>query len=402
MKGKPYYAADRHRWRVGWWDEKVKKFRLIDKYNGNYMPCTAFEKEKNGQYRLDGKERFIPDKEKCQGYKLAQKLLALIQGRWEQAQRGECTFRIEEFTKKGWTDVIPYFEKWLETKAKKKPATYKGYKSYFKNWIKPFFETHPIQLHEVQLDTLDKLLDSIELSGKGKHNVMMCFHVFLDYAWRAKRIFEMPPFPKKEDYEIVEPTITWLPSERQISVLDAIPDEHQPIFWFLKYHLRRPAEACALHKCDYDTINKVFIIRRSISARTLINSTKTGKEHVIPCHSNMIPLIDYLAQQPGDFMFQNPRARKEGRRYTNESLNTVWKDAREKVGETIDLYSGLKHSSCSQFINEQGMALSDLQTITDHARLDSVEKYAKTEVARKRELMEAGAGKLSSLLRLVK
>lgn len=48
------------------------------------------------------------------------------------------------------------------------------------------------------------------------------------------------------------------------------------------------------------------------------------------------------------------------------------------------------------------MALSDLQTITDHARLDSVEKYAKTEVARKRELMEAGAGKLSSLLRLVK
>ncbi|MBT4200554.1 hypothetical protein, partial [Desulfobacula sp.] len=91
-----------------------------------------------------------------------------------------------------------------------------------------------------------------------------------------------------------------------------------------------------------------------------------------------------------------------GKRYTNESLNTIWKDACKKAGENIDMYSGLKHSSCSQFINEQGMALSDLQTITDHARLDSVNKYAKTEVARKRELMEAGSEKLSGLLRLVK
>ena len=32
--------------------------------------------------------------------------------------------------------------------------------------------------------------------------------------------------------------------------------------------------------------------------------------------------------------------------------------------------------------------MSDLQTITDHARLDSVKRYAKTELARKRELIE--------------
>jgi integrase len=401
MKGKPYYASDRNRWRVGWWDEKAKKWRLIDKYNGNYMPCTAF-KMNAGQILLNEKNKPIPDKDKCQGYKLALKLLALIQGRWEQANRGECTFRIEEFTKRDWTDVIPYFKKWLGTKEKKKPATYKGYKSYFKNWIKPFFESYPVQIHEIQLDTLDKLLDSLKLSGKGKHNVMMCFHAFLDYAWRSKRIFEIPPFPKKEDYEIVQPTITWLPSDRQIAIIKEIPEIHQPIFWFLKYHLRRPAEACALHKCDYDLINKVFTIRRSISARKLINSTKTNKEHIIPCHSNMVPLIDYLAQQSGDFMFQNSRARKNGKRYTNESLNIIWKTACKTLGEDIDLYSGLKHSSCSQFINEQGMALSDLQTITDHARLDSVERYAKTEVARKRELMEAGSVKLSGLLRLVK
>ena len=251
------------------------------------------------------------------------------------------------------------------------------------------------------LDTLDELLDSITLSGKGKHNVMMCFHAFMDFAWRSRRIFEIPPFPKKEDYGLVEPTIKWLPSERQIAIIEAIPEEHQPIFWFLKYHLRRPSEACALHKCDYDFINKIFIIHRGVSARTVMNSTKTGKEHIIPCHSNMIPLIDYLSQLPGDYMFQNPSARMEGKRYHGESLNRLWKEACKKTGETIDLYSGLKHSSCSQYINEQGMSLSDLQIITDHARIDSVHKYAKTEVARKREMMEAGKGSIKSLLRLI-
>lgn len=431
------------RWVISWsWKGRVYK---IARYKGRFMHQAHLNKLKD------------------HGFETAKKLLGQMQGDVENG-----TFRIEKYTDKGWTDIIPYFEKWLESKSDMKPATYKGYRSYFKNWIKPFFKAHPVQLHEIQLDTLTALLrfimnglsdkqttpdpktdlilkahaetglkspslskyilknydqkiseswirrilanngkpgnpdkDSRKNIGKSALNIMSCFHAFMDFAWRSRRIFEVPPFPKKGAYRIVEPTIKWLPSDRQIAILEAIPDEHQPIFWFLKYHLRRPSEACALHKCDYDTFNKVFTIRRSISARILEDSTKTNKEHVIPCHSNLIPLIDYLANQPGDFMFQNSRARRGNKRYTNESLNRIWKAACKKTGETIDMYSGLKHSSCSQFVNEQGMALSDLQTITDHARLDSVHKYAKTEVARKRELMESGAGKLSGLLRLV-
>lgn len=409
----------------------------------------------------------IRNKYKDPYFAMAEKLLAQMQG---DAENG--VFRIEKYLGTGWTDVIPFFEKWLKEKEKKKPATYKGYVSYFKTWIKPFFQAHPVQLHEIRLDTLMDLLNFIlegladkqefpnektclilktalenpgikspsltrliekhhgqkiseswirrilkqqEYEPKGKpqrsknigktaSNIMSCFHGFMDYAWRSDRIPEVPPFPKKEDYGLREKTIKWLPSDRQIAIIEAIPEEHQPIFWFLKYHLRRPAEACALHKCDYDQFNKVFTIRRSISARQLVDSTKTGKEHVIPCHSNMIPLIDYLAQQSGEFMFHNPRARNEDKAYNLEALGRLWKKACLATGEDIDMYSGLKHSSCSQYINEQGMALSDLRTITDHARLDSVEKYAKTEVARKRQLMEAGNNKavLAGLLRLVK
>ena len=367
MKGSIHFNKDRQQWRIAFrWNGKRYN---ISRYKGRLMAKTH------------------PDNRRDQGYIDANRLLAQMQGDVENG-----VFRIEKYTGIAYTDVIDYFEQWLTTKAKKRPATLKGYRSYFNNWIRPFFEAHPVQLHEIQLDTLDALLDFIALGPKGKHNVMMCFHSFLDYCWRSRRIPEIPPFPKKEDYGLVIPSIKWIPEARQMAIIDAIPERHRPIFLFLKYHVRRPAEACALHKIDYNIFDKSFIIRRSISARKLVDSTKTHAEHIIPCHSAMIPVIEKLIhkQTESPFLFCNYRARKDGKRYTNESLNTLWRYACEAVGESIDLYSGLKHSTMSQYINEKGLSLSDVQDISDHARIESVRRYAKTEIARKRALMETG------------
>lgn len=352
------------RWIVGWWDgEKQHK---ITRYEGMPMYHESYAKQ----------------------------LLAEMRAEWRNHQKGLCAFRIDKWTGKAYTDVIEYFEAWLKTKEKKKPATVKGYRSYFRCWIKPFFQKYPVMLHEIQLDTLDKLLDFIRLSGKGKHNVMMCFHTFMDYAWRSRRIPEMPPFPKREDYSIIEPTIKWLPEERQMAIINAIPEIHRPIFLWLKYHLRRPSEACALKWEDYDEINRVFIIRRSVSSRKIVESTKTGAEHYLPCHKEFEAPLRNLGRNIGGFIFTNPKAREPGKRYTNESLNNIWKKACKKAEESIDLYSGLKHSSCSQYINEKGLSISELQIITDHKRLDSVRRYAKVEVSRKRALMERGTLKV--------
>ena len=324
--------------------------------------------------------------------RIAQKCLSVIQGDYENYLAGLGAFRIEKYTGKGWTDVIEFFEDWLKVKAKKKPATVKGYRSYFKCWIKPFFKQHPVMLHEINLAVLDRMLDFVDLTGKGKSNVMNCFHAFMDYAWRSEKIPEMPPFPKKEDYGIVEPTIRWLTTERQMAIISAIPEEHKPIFLWLKYHFRRPAEACALMVEDYDRINSVFVIRRSISARKIVSSTKTNTEHVIPCDVRYKPTADCISKDKVGHFFTNPLARRNSKRYTNESLNNIWRKACKKAGEKIDLYSGLKHSSCSQLVNEKGMALSDVQDLTDHARLDSVKRYAKVGLAKKRALMDRAAG----------
>lgn len=331
--------------------------------------------------------------------KTAQKCLSLIQGRWEDHLAGRCLFRIEEFTGKGWTDVVEFYEHWLKdvVEPRRKPATVKGYTSYLRKWIRPFFREHPVRLHEIQLDTLNALLNHLKkggLTGKGAQNVVMALHSMMDYAHRSKRIPELPAFPKKEDYGIVDPTFQWLWENQQLEVIEAIPEIHRPPFLWLKYHYRRPGEACALFKTDYDWINDAFWVRRSISDRQLVDSTKTGKAHYVPCHSKFTDIARQLLKRDpwSPFLFVNPRSRKnaEGGRYTSESLNKLWKRACKKLGVSIRLYHGLKHSSCTQFINEKGGSDSELQMLTDHARLDSVTKYRMVGLQRKRELMERG------------
>lgn len=243
---------------------------------------------------------------------------------------------------------------------KRKPATIKGYWSYYRCWIAPFFEAQNVRLHEIDAHVLNKFLNYIDLSGKGKYNVVNCLQSMMDYAWRSKRIKEKPPFPKRADYNLVDPVIKWLPEERQIKIIEAIPEIHQPIFWWLKYHLRRPSEACALKWEDYDEINEVFIIKRSISARKEVESTKTGNIHVIPCHPLFHRIIRRLQRRLGCHVFQNLHARRRSKRYTNESLNTIWNRACRQMGESINLYSGLKHSSCSQYVNERGLSIYEL------------------------------------------
>jgi len=359
MSGSIHRRKDSGAWFVIWYDRKTKKTVKIYRYKG----------------------------EKIWKKRTALKLLGQMQGAVENG-----TFVLERYTKQGWTNIIPLLENWLiNTKKNITPATYKGYKSYIKNHIKPYFKKKPeLMLHDIQLDILTDFMNGLQLQPKGKLNVMYCLHAFLDYAKRSRRIVAMPSFPKKQAYQLEKPKIKWLPEARQLNILKKIPKEHKPIFYFLKYHLRRPAEAMALKREDYDREKHVFTICRSISDRQVINKTKTGEIHTIPCVKDFEPFIDIEIEKAiiSEFFFTCLSSRNKGKRYSHSILSRIWKNACKRAGEDIDLYSGLKHSSCSQFVNEKGLSESELQMITDHARLESVRRYAKTEVKRKKELLE--------------
>ena len=171
MKGTVFFMKDRNRWAVSWPREAGRGAHVITRYKGE----------------------FIYDR------RIAHKLLAMVQSDWENYRAGIGPFRIEKYTGKGYTDVCEFYERWMVevVEPTRKPATIKGYRSYMENWIRPFFETRPMMLHEVQLDTLHQLLGTIHLTGKGRLNVMMALHAMMDYAWRSRRIPEVPPFPKR-------------------------------------------------------------------------------------------------------------------------------------------------------------------------------------------------------------
>jgi len=222
----------------------------------------------------------------------------------------------------------------------------------------------------------------------------------LDHAWRSEVIPQIPPFPKKKAYRIKTPKIEWISEERQLRIINAIPRDQRAIFLFLKYHYRRPSEACAMLKTDYDVFNQIFTIQRTLSSRKMVDSTKTDDEHPVPCHPEFLPWINEclnpkarpLTRRPEEvasspFFFVNPLGwYKKGKRFSNDALNRIWRDACHKVGEDIDLYSGLKHSSCTQAFVEHGMSKSEIQTLTGHKRIDSVDKYTGGNIEKQKAL----------------
>ena len=153
--------------------------------------------------------------------------------------------------------------------------------------------------------------------------------------------------------------------------------------------MRRPSEAAALHRCDYDKEQDAFIIRRTFSNKQLVQHTKTHKIHIIPCHSEFKKIMKQMPIRiDSQYFFVNPRGKLTGKHYTLEAMEGIWNKACEKVGEDINMYSGLKHSSCSQYINEKHYSLDQVQMLTDHASRESVKKYASVQLDEKRRLME--------------
>jgi integrase len=369
MNGSISYDKDRAQYCVNWYQGKTFKIR---RYKGEFM----YDR------------------------RIAEKCLALIQGRYEQYQKGLCDFRIEEFTGKGWSNTLEFYREWMKDVVEpgRKPNTIKGYWSYYKNWIEPFFKEYPVMLHEIQIDTLTKLKNYIKLEPKGKYNVINALHCMMDYAHRAKKISAIPPFPKKGEYSLKKPDIKYLSSSQQDKIFNEIPERIRPIFLFLKYHYRRPSEACALQWRDYDEINNAFVIRRTFSNKKLVESTKTNAIHTIPCDDRFSAILieikkahDSSAGKGTDFIFKNPIARKEGKHFDLNSLDRAWDKACKKAGvEGIDLYQGTKHTACVKFINEDGGSIDDLQALTDHANRNSLYHYTFVGLERKRQLMRQG------------
>jgi integrase len=359
-------------------DVKVPYWIVHWSHQGKVYKISKYLGESDPMYQRH------PDKTRDIGYKKAEKLRSQMQA---DVERG--VFRIEKYIGEYQTDVIPYMEQWLEDRRPNlTPGGYIKYRTAVRNYLIPFFIDNPVMLHEIRYDTLHKLLNWIPGSGKHKKNVVDTLRCCLKFAWKSERILAVPPFPEIKLYDIRKGAPEWLPKDRFMNVLKHIPKEHQPFFMWLYLHLRRPGEAMALRKEDYDPNQDVFLIRRGVSNGQVVDRTKTGDIHTIPCHS---AFKTYMASMPtsfGPYFFTCSESKSDGKRYTGKLYRKYWKEACAKAGEDIDVYRGTKTSRASQMVNEEGVNMSDLQIAGDWASISSVASYARANVARKREILE--------------
>jgi hypothetical protein len=339
---------------------------------------------------------------------MANRLLSIIQGDYE--RRNTVPFKLSKYKSKtksksksgqGITDFINlYIEKGADHMA---PGGSSSAISRLRTWVIPFFEPMGILLHEISTEKLLQLAISIPRAHKTRKNVLYDFKACLDYAVITGKLKACPQMPKQKFYKKKgditpeEKTIETIPRWKQFQILAAIPVVDQPLFvWLMTHPGRRPAEAYALHKESYNAVTDSFEISYNISDRELVEKPKNGR-FIAACSDHFRPLLARCLATPGPYMFYNPRARRDGKRYSDDTANRIWTAACKKIGFTkiekgkqvaaISLYNGVKHSTMDYFLNDLGLNQFDLMGLTGHKSLKSIHHYARVNLQKQARLL---------------
>jgi hypothetical protein len=334
---------------------------------------------------------------------MAVRLLHIIQGDYE--RRDDVPFKLSKYKGTGGTDVVDFINQYIkEGMGHMKPGARKSATSRLKNWVIPFFQPMNILLHEITIGRLIDLAKFPPLSFKTRKNILYDFKACLEYAFVKEKIPFRPSVPKQKFYKMAsdvaaeDDIIETIPRWKQTDIVDAIPVEDQPLFlWLMSQPGRRPVEAYGLHKSSYKSITDSFTIKYNISDRTLVKCPKNGRFKA-KCSDLFRPMLMRCLNTPGKFMFVNPRARRPGGRYSDDTANRIWFKACKKIGFTklddngkevagISLYNGLKHSTMDYFLNDLDLIETQLMSLTGHKNIQSIRHYARMNLKSQAKLL---------------
>lgn len=258
-----------------------------------------------------------------------------------------------------------YYKTWLsQIVAGKKCKT--DYRGAIVNYAIPFFGQDK-DIRKFKKAELTRFQESLNLSEKGRYNVMGALKSMVRWAYSNEEIKHIPPFPKMSMGDL--PEIEYLTLDQQEQVLAHIPAQDAPIFRFAMEYGIRVGEARAIKR---DAIkNGRIYIKRAFSGNELSEKTKTGdirNPDLTPYAKEIIDGQKHLSE----FLF----IRADGKPYTNKNLNKIWHAAEEKAGIRIKLYNAFRHSLGCQLLDE-GEDMSTVQEILGHKNASMTRRYAK-------------------------
>ena len=221
-----------------------------------------------------------------------------------------------------------------------------------------------------------------KLSAKSRRNVLAGFSSFLGWiATDARPGYAPPPFPWPALDERQPVIIT---AELQGAILAAIPETKRGLFLAMAHCMVRPSEARALRVRDWDhTANELRVSRaaKDWRAEGAVRGLKARNAKVVPIVSfefwnwlaRNVPAARRL-QEPDAPLFPNPDS--PSGRWAPETMRRVWRKACARVGVSVSLYEGTKHSTATR-LKALGADDRILQAVMGHRDRRSVEFYSK-------------------------
>lgn len=215
------------------------------------------------------------------------------------------------------------------------------------------------------------------LAPASQRNVLAGFHSFMSWLVRRGEMSRVPEFPTVRVPEFLPRLINTTDQE---AILQAIPWERRGPFLAMAYLGIRPSEARALRVSDVE--GEWLVVRRAAkgsAATAPVRGTKTGRVKRLPIPPELAEWIadrvDPRGRLTGALLFPNPQT---GKMYGAEPLRRTWGRACDRVGISVPLYSGTKHSTATA-LRAAGVDDRVLQRLLGHSRLSSTERYARLQ-----------------------
>ena len=179
--------------------------------------------------------------------------------------------------------------------------------------------------------------------------------------------------------------------EQQNTIIEEIPSQHRPIFYFMQEYGVRPGEARALMRdCVKDA---EVIIKRAFSENTLRETTKTGKGRRYEITPFMQKIFDSMPLKVSKFVF----TREDGKPYEKRQLSRIFHAARKRFNlPYIKMYNAFRHSLGCQLL-DQGEDIDLVRQQLGHSKIEMTQRYAKRNNVKLTDALNRRRGNIVSL-----
>lgn len=256
-------------------------------------------------------------------------------------------------------------------------------KGMVKNYFLPFFNHRDIrEIRTIDIKEFYRQLPH-KLKPKTHRNIIHALENLFNTLIADELIDKKPIFPT---VSVPDAETKWCRREVQDNILNAIPEKHRAIFFFLTRQGVRPGEVVALKWEDIDFAHGILIVKRTMSNRTIMERTKTKKIRPRLLHSDIMEILCSIPRGlPHIYLFINPNT---GRPYMTDTLQRLWKIACQKVGEEISLYQATRHSVASMAASS-GVSIHIIKEVMGHTDIRTTLRYAHVDVQSQAQVFEA-------------